>query len=65
MNNWMNRARAFLNDTMAELRKCSWPPREELYESTILVIVTVLALALFVAAVDAVGSVVIEWLTTL
>jgi len=50
---------------MAELRKCSWPARDELYESTILVIVTVLLLAVFVAAVDAVSNVVIEWLTTI
>lgn len=65
MNNWMGKARAFINDTIIELKKCSWPQREELYESTILVIVTVLALALFVALVDALGGFIIEWLTTL
>jgi preprotein translocase subunit SecE len=65
MSNWLNKARTFINDTITELRKCSWPAREELYESTILVIVSVLCLAIFVAVVDAVSSVVIEWLTTI
>lgn len=64
MNDWMGKARTFINETIVELKKCSWPQREELYESTILVIVTVLILALFVALVDAVSGFVIEWLTT-
>jgi len=65
MNKWMNKARAFINDTITELKKCSWPQREELYESTILVIVTVLFLALFVALVDIISDFTIRWLTTL
>ncbi|HRU00598.1 MAG TPA: preprotein translocase subunit SecE [Victivallales bacterium] len=65
MNKWMSKARAFINDTIVELKKCSWPQREELYESTILVIVTVLFLALFVALVDVVSGFAIKWLTTL
>jgi len=52
MHQWTARIRQFIADTMNELRKCSWPERRELYESTILVIVAVMILALFVAAVD-------------
>jgi preprotein translocase subunit SecE len=52
MQRWTNRIRQFIADTMNELRKCSWPERRELYESTILVIVAVMILALFVATVD-------------
>ncbi len=52
MQTWTNRIRQFIADTMNELRKCSWPERRELYESTILVIVAVMILALFVATVD-------------
>lgn len=52
MSNWLGRLRQFINDTINELRKCSWPARNELFESTILVIVTVFILALFVSIVD-------------
>jgi preprotein translocase subunit SecE len=52
MQKWTNQLRQFIADTMNELRKCSWPERRELYESTILVIVAVMILALFVALVD-------------
>jgi preprotein translocase subunit SecE len=65
MNNWLNKTRNFINETIAELNRCTWPSRDELYESTILVIVTVLLLALFVTAVDAVSKLAIDWLTTM
>ncbi len=52
MNNWLGRLRQFISDTINELRKCSWPARNELFESTILVIVTVFILALFVSLID-------------
>jgi preprotein translocase subunit SecE len=65
MNNWLNKTRIFINETIAELKRCTWPSRDELYESTVLVIVTVLLLALFVTAVDAVSGLAIDWLTTM
>ena len=52
MEKWLAKLRQFINDTLNELRKCSWPNRNELFESTILVIVTVVLLALFVSLVD-------------
>lgn len=60
MQKWTNQVRQFITDTMNELRKCSWPERRELYESTILVIVAVIILALFVALVDWVSLVAIN-----
>lgn len=55
MGSWLAKLRQFIQDTMNELRKCSWPSRSELFESTILVIVAVFILAGFVAAVDLVA----------
>ncbi len=55
MNNWLAKTRQFISDTVNELRKCSWPNRAELFESTILVIVTVAMLAIFVSLVDLVS----------
>ena len=42
----------FVLDTISELKKSSWPPKNELMESTLLVIVAVAVLGLFVAGVD-------------
>ena len=44
--------RIFIEDTMEEMRKCSWPSREQLLESTILVLVTMVAVSLFVFGID-------------
>ncbi|MCX7819697.1 MAG: preprotein translocase subunit SecE [Kiritimatiellae bacterium] len=48
----IGRSRGFLADVHAELRKCSWPSRTELFESTVVVIVSVVLLAAFVAVSD-------------
>ena len=48
----MGKVRRFIADTIAELRRCSWPSRLELLESTVLVVVAMVVLALFVAGVD-------------
>ena len=63
MLNWVTRARLFVNETLSELRKCSWPERQQLFESTVLVIITVLMLATFVAIVDYLSMFIIEKLT--
>ena len=58
------KSKAFVGDTINELKKSSWPPRSELMESTLLVIVSLLILAVFVAAVDKISMEVLAWLTT-
>ncbi len=63
MGNWITKARLFINDTLAELKKCSWPERSQLFESTVLVIITVLMLAAFVALVDLLSMKIISFLT--
>jgi len=40
------------NETMSEMRKCTWPTRNELYESTILVISSLIILSLVVTVSD-------------
>lgn len=63
MGNWLTKARLFINDTINELKKCSWPERSQLFESTVLVIITVLILAGFVALVDLISMKIISFLT--
>jgi len=48
---------------MAELGRCTWPNRQQLFESTVLVVVNIAILACFVAAVDWVAAWVIRVIT--
>lgn len=40
------------NETTSELKKCSWPSRQELYESTVVVVSSLIILSLFVSIAD-------------
>ena len=48
----MKSIKAFFSGISAEMRKCTWPERRELLESTVVVIISVILLALFVGASD-------------
>lgn len=52
MNGWFAKTRAFIIETMDEMSKCTWPQRDQLLESTILVIIALAVTSLFVAGVD-------------
>ena len=47
-----NKIRKFFKDTVSELKKVSWTSKTELFKSTKLVVVTVLAVCVVVALVD-------------
>ena len=63
MDKYLAGLRRFLRETMAELQKCTWPSRAELFESTILVIVSIIILTGFVAVIDIVARHIINLLT--
>jgi preprotein translocase subunit SecE len=46
--------RRFAKDVRGELRRVSWPDRDQLRQSTAVVLIIVIVLALYVAAVDVV-----------
>ncbi len=48
----MKKIRAFIEETVAELKKVVWPTREQVAESTKVVLVSVLAFAVFFGVVD-------------
>ena len=54
---WMDRLRNFIKDVRVEASKVSWPTRQELRDSTIVVIVTVAIVTVFVGVVDRVLTV--------
>jgi preprotein translocase subunit SecE len=55
-------AKAFIDDVVAETRKTTWPERQELVESTMVVIVAVLLLSAFVGVSDKVLVVLLKLL---
>lgn len=44
--------KTFLGEVKAELKKCTWPTRQELLGSTMVVVVSVLILSVFVGLSD-------------
>lgn len=46
----------FYRETVGELRKVSWPSREEATNLTMIVLVVLVAMALFLGAVDWIGG---------
>jgi preprotein translocase subunit SecE len=45
----------FITECMSELKKCTWPERDVLVESTLLVIVVMTLLSLYVFLIDQAG----------
>jgi preprotein translocase subunit SecE len=48
----MEKLKKYLKETLAELKKMTWPSKDELVGSTIIVVVVSLIVAIFVGAVD-------------
>jgi preprotein translocase subunit SecE len=58
----VGRVKEFTQDVLAEFRKVTWPSRQELINSTVVVIVVTVVLALFLGAVDIVLARAVEWI---
>lgn len=59
----VGKLRAFIAGTAAEMRRCTWPDRRQLTESTLLVIVALIIMGCFVAIVDNVAMLLIRFVT--
>ncbi|OLC39340.1 MAG: preprotein translocase subunit SecE [Candidatus Rokubacteria bacterium 13_1_40CM_4_69_5] len=49
---FVSRVREFIREALVEFRKVTWPSRQELVNSTAVVIVLTIVLALFLGGVD-------------
>lgn len=49
---WLNRLTTYVAETREELRKCTWPTGEELWGSTVLVMVGTALLGIFTVVVE-------------
>ena len=52
----LERIKQFLSETRTELKKVTWPTREELKESTYVVIVSTILVTVFIGIVDQILS---------
>jgi len=52
--------REYYGETVQEVKKCTWPTKDELIETTIVVIVGVISLALFIALADRIMKLIID-----
>ena len=57
---FLRRAQEFVREVLAEFRKVSWPSRQELVNSTVVVITVTVVVSLFLGAVDVVLARVVE-----
>ena len=48
----VERVREFVREVLAEFRKVTWPSRQELANSTVVVVAVTVVLALFLGGVD-------------
>jgi preprotein translocase subunit SecE len=53
---------AFFTDVVKEMKKVTWPKKEELRESTIVVLVTCLIIAAFIYLVDQIVNIALRTL---
>ena len=57
---FLRRAREFVREVVAEFRKVTWPNRQELINSTVVVITVTVVVALFLGGVDIVLARIVE-----
>ncbi|HVP07017.1 MAG TPA: preprotein translocase subunit SecE [Candidatus Acidoferrum sp.] len=48
----VDKVKQYLKETLGELKKMTWPTKDEMVGSTVIVIVVSLIVALFIGAVD-------------
>ncbi|MBR0458363.1 MAG: preprotein translocase subunit SecE [Victivallales bacterium] len=53
----------FYDETIEQLKKCTWPTGHELYESTVVVITTMILVTLFVMVADWVCELAVKYIT--
>jgi preprotein translocase subunit SecE len=57
---FLKRAQEFVREVVAEFRRVTWPSRQELINSTVVVITVTVVVSLFLGAVDVVLARIVE-----
>lgn len=58
---FINKSMQFLKDVKSELKKVTWPTKNETINTTIIVIIGVLILSVFLSIVDTILSTYVPW----
>jgi preprotein translocase subunit SecE len=58
----IERARLFLSEVRNELKRVTWPSQKEVYATTVVVILTSVAIGLYLFALDQVLLAAVAWL---
>src|SRR5689334_22590080 len=61
IKDWAQNAKQFYNDVRSEMKKVSWPGRQEVMGTTIVVIVAVFFFGLYLGAVDQLLGIGLNW----
>ena len=51
-DNWIENTRAYLGDIRSEMRRVTWPSRDQVQSTTVVVILSVFIFALYLKIVD-------------
>jgi preprotein translocase subunit SecE len=62
IKNWTQDAKQFYADVRSEMKKVSWPNRQEVFGTTIVVIVAVFFFGIYLGVVDQILGVGLNWL---
>ena len=62
IKNWTQDAKQFYADVRSEMKKVSWPNRQEVFGTTIVVIVAVFFFGIYLGVVDQLLGVGLNWL---
>jgi preprotein translocase subunit SecE len=62
IKNWTHDAKQFYADVRSEMKKVSWPNRQEVFGTTIVVIVAVFFFGIYLGVVDQILGVGLNWL---
>ena len=55
----------FIKESYAELKKVTWPTRDDVVAQTVVVVISLAAVAIALAVIDFLSFKVIEWIITL
>jgi preprotein translocase SecE subunit len=59
----LKRLAAYIQETREELRKCTWPSRDELKGSTLVVMISIIVLSAYIVGADFLIALVVRWVT--
>ncbi len=60
----LKRLSDYVSETREELKKCTWPSKEELKGSTVVVMVSIGLIGVFTVLVDLVVALFVRWITS-